>query len=185
MALFVLRKLILQTHMRNAQPSTGARCQIFGQTLRLLPYFMFVNSEGCGETTRMRRLTWAFAGCLCDKYHNLMSWLSCGIFLHYSKVYKTEVLLPTLQSVARRLGQGEMYEGIALNTDPLVMPKGASEIEVRAKQVGYFLFTVNHFTCISTYSLFCDSVHADIFAKNLNMWQFIKCAKKKCFTEYC
>ena len=46
------------------------------------------------------------------------------------------MLLPTLQSVARRLGQGEMYEGIALDTDPLVMPKGASEIEVRAKQVG-------------------------------------------------
>ena len=56
--------------------------------------------------------------------------------LFYSKVYKTEVLLPTLQSVARRLGQGEIYEGIALDTDPLVMPKGASEIEVRAKQVG-------------------------------------------------
>jgi hypothetical protein len=50
-------------------------------------------------------------------------------------VYKTEVLLPVLQSVARRLGQGEMYEGIALDTDPLVMPRGASEIEVRAKQV--------------------------------------------------
>ena len=56
-------------------------------------------------------------------------------FLYFSKVYKTEVLLPTLQSVARRLGQGELYEGIALDTDPLVMPKGASEIEVRAKQV--------------------------------------------------
>ena len=52
-------------------------------------------------------------------------------------MYKTEVLLPTLQSVARRLGQGEMYEGIALDTDPLVMPKGASEIEVRAKQVSF------------------------------------------------
>ena len=50
-------------------------------------------------------------------------------------MYKTDVLLPVLQSVARRLGQGEMYEGIALETDPLVMPRGASEIEVRAKQV--------------------------------------------------
>ncbi|XP_052781335.1 uncharacterized protein LOC128217918 isoform X2 [Mya arenaria] len=53
----------------------------------------------------------------------------------FCKVYKTEVLLPTLQSVARRLGQGEMYEGISLDTDPLVMPRGASEIEVRAKQL--------------------------------------------------
>ena len=27
------------------------------------------------ETARMRRLAWAFTGRLCDKYHNLMSWL--------------------------------------------------------------------------------------------------------------
>ena len=37
---------------------------------------MCANSKGPGETARMRRLTWAFAGRLCDKSHNLMSWLS-------------------------------------------------------------------------------------------------------------
>ena len=36
---------------------------------------MWANSEGSGETAPMRRLAWAFAGRLCDKYHNLMSWL--------------------------------------------------------------------------------------------------------------
>ena len=36
---------------------------------------MCANSEDSGETARMRRLAWAFAGRLCDKYHNLMSWL--------------------------------------------------------------------------------------------------------------
>ena len=59
----------------HVQSSSGARCLIFGLTLRLLPYFMFANSNGFGETARMRRLAWAFAGRLCDKYHNLMSWL--------------------------------------------------------------------------------------------------------------
>ena len=29
------------------------------------------------ETAHMRRLAWAFAGRLRDKYHNLMSWLKC------------------------------------------------------------------------------------------------------------
>ena len=53
--------------------SEWARCLIFGWTLRLLPYFMCANSEGSGETARMRRLDRAFAGRLCDKYHNLMS----------------------------------------------------------------------------------------------------------------
>jgi hypothetical protein len=46
-----------------------------------------------------------------------------------------EILVPVLQSVARRLGQGDMYDAISPETDVLVMPKGASEIEVRAKQV--------------------------------------------------
>ena len=59
----------------SAQPSNGARCLIFGQTIRLLPYFMCANSKSSGETAQMRRLAWAFAGRLCDKYHNLMSWL--------------------------------------------------------------------------------------------------------------
>ena len=36
---------------------------------------MCVNSEGSGETAWKRKLAWAIAGCLCDKYHNLMSWL--------------------------------------------------------------------------------------------------------------
>ena len=48
---------------------------------------MCANSEGSGETARMRKLAWAFAGRFCDKYHNLsfagrkyhnlMSWLKC------------------------------------------------------------------------------------------------------------
>ena len=59
----------------HAQPSSGARCLIFGRTLHLLPYFMCANSEGSGKTAQRRWLAWAFAGCLCDKYHNLMSWL--------------------------------------------------------------------------------------------------------------
>ena len=60
----------------HAQPSSKGRCLIFGQTFRLFPFFMCANSEGYGETMRMCRLSWASAGRLCDKYHNLMSWLN-------------------------------------------------------------------------------------------------------------
>ena len=59
----------------HAHPSNWARFLIFGQTLRLFSYFMYANNEGTGETKRMRRFAWAFAGRLYDKYHNLMSWL--------------------------------------------------------------------------------------------------------------
>ena len=77
MALFVLRKLILQTCMR----SNPVRPDVwfFGRTLRLLTNFMCANSEDSGKTTRMRRLAWAFADRLYDKYHILMSWLKLGI----------------------------------------------------------------------------------------------------------
>ena len=78
MALFILRKPILQTPM-HSHPA-GLDVLTFGRTLRLPSYFMFANIEGSGETARMRRLTWAFAGHICDKYHNLMSWLKWANF---------------------------------------------------------------------------------------------------------
>ena len=37
---------------------------------------MCATSEGSGETARMRRLAWVFAGRLCGKYHTLISWLN-------------------------------------------------------------------------------------------------------------
>ena len=81
MVLFVL----CTSHSSNAhvQPSSGARCLIFGGTLRLLPNFMCANSEGSGETAQMRRLGWAFAGRLYDKYHNLMSWLIITLLANF------------------------------------------------------------------------------------------------------
>ena len=65
MVLFVLCKLSLQTRMRSHP--FGVRCQIFGRTQRLPPYFLCANSEGSGETARKRRLPGAFAGRLCGK----------------------------------------------------------------------------------------------------------------------
>ena len=73
MVLFVLHKLILQTCMRS-HPVGLDVWFLVGPFV----YFMCVNSEGSGETVQKRRLTWAFAGRLCDKYHNLMSWLIFG-----------------------------------------------------------------------------------------------------------
>ena len=62
MVLFVLRKLILQTRMRSHPVGLG-------RTFRLLSYYFHTSYEGSGETARMRRIAWAFAGRLCDKYH--------------------------------------------------------------------------------------------------------------------
>ena len=75
MRLWYYSSLVTHSLNTHAQPSSGAKCLIFGRTFRLFPYFMCANSEGSSETARMRRLALAFAGRLCDKYHNLMSWL--------------------------------------------------------------------------------------------------------------
>ena len=40
----------------------------------LIPYSMQVNSKGTDETEQMRRLAWAFAIHLYDKYQHLHSW---------------------------------------------------------------------------------------------------------------
>ena len=76
MALFVLRKLILQTRM-NSHPMGLDFWFLVG----LFVYFMCVKSECSGKTARMHRLAWAFAGHLCDKYHNLMSWLKGNLMI--------------------------------------------------------------------------------------------------------
>ena len=83
MALFVLRKLIRQTCMHSHPVGLDFGCLV-GTLIRLLPYFMCANSEGSGETVRMRGLAWAFAGRLCDKYHNLMSWLKYADYFDVS-----------------------------------------------------------------------------------------------------
>ena len=70
MALFVLQKLILQTRMRS-HPVGLDVWFLVGPFV----YFHIL----CVQTAKalMSRLAWAFAGSLCDKYQNLMSWLIC------------------------------------------------------------------------------------------------------------
>ena len=71
------RPPVTQSSNTHAQQSTGATNLISGQTLRVLPYYMCANSEGSGETAHPR----VFADHLCDKYHNLMSWLSYHLLM--------------------------------------------------------------------------------------------------------
>ena len=59
-----------------ARPSGGAGCLVFGRALRLLPCFVCAGSGGSGGAARLRGLTWAFAGRLCEKCHRLVSWLN-------------------------------------------------------------------------------------------------------------
>ena len=55
---------------------------IFGRTLRLHLYLR-ANSEGSCETAWMQRFAWAFAGRLCDKDRNFMSWINSSHLVCY------------------------------------------------------------------------------------------------------
>ena len=113
MAPIALCKLNFQTRICSNPLGPAATHLIFGQTLHLLPYFMCVNSEGYGETVQMCSLTWTFAVCeqrrlwldcawafavrLCNKYHNLMSWLRLDFIRRWqhqnSKIYDRSTVI--------------------------------------------------------------------------------------------
>ena len=80
MAFIALRKLSFQARMRSNP--LGLHIWFL---VRPFVYFhaLCANSEGFGETS----LTWAYAVRLCDKYHNLMSWL---IYLGYTRFFVSE-----------------------------------------------------------------------------------------------
>ena len=48
-----------------------------------------------------------------------------AVLLH-SKEYKEQKLFPVLQSLARRTGHSDMYEGMTHETEPLIMPPNVS-----------------------------------------------------------
>jgi len=56
------------------------------------------------------------------------------LFWH-SKEYRKEILFPVMQFISRQRGQPELYEGLISDLDPLAMPRGASEMEVKMRQV--------------------------------------------------
>ena len=71
--LFVLRKLILQTRMRSHPVGIDV--------WYLVRPFVYFNTSCVRTAKALAKLhrcavAWAFAGHLCDKYHNLMSWLN-------------------------------------------------------------------------------------------------------------
>ena len=49
--------------------------------------------------------------------------------------YRKDVLYPVLQAVARKAGQADLYDGMISNTEPLVIPTGVSEMEIKRLQV--------------------------------------------------
>ena len=61
--------------------------------------------------------------------------VTCWLCFDNSKEYRKEILFPVMQFISRQHGQPELYEGLISDLDPLAMPRGASEMEVKMRQV--------------------------------------------------
>ena len=90
MVLFILRKLIFQTCMHSHPAGLDVWFLV-----RPFVYFHTSCVRSVKALARLRRLAWVFAGRLCDKCHNLMSWLKCPLGLHHISIRQRIFLLTT------------------------------------------------------------------------------------------
>ena len=60
--------------MRKGTLSSGTESLYFCHTLHPRLCCVVARSEHSGETARMRRLVWALAVRICDKYQNILTW---------------------------------------------------------------------------------------------------------------
>lgn len=63
------------------------------------------------------------------------------------KLYRHEIMFPVLQSLAKKYGQIDLYLGMAQVSDPMIIPKGTSELEVKVCQLKRIVENMDyHFT---------------------------------------
>ncbi|KAJ8047612.1 hypothetical protein HOLleu_06654 [Holothuria leucospilota] len=69
---------------------------------------------------------------------------SPSLYQKFCQIFKVDILYPVVKNIASKYGQGDLYEGMTLDDEPIVAPKGASEMELRAKQLVKLLDELEH-----------------------------------------
>ena len=70
----------------------------------LFPYIVYANSDGSGETARMRRFAWIFTVRQCDNYLFHMGWLIfLNILINFISILKVAALTVHLRCMRTRL----------------------------------------------------------------------------------
>ncbi|XP_062896851.1 uncharacterized protein si:ch73-242m19.1 isoform X1 [Mobula hypostoma] len=57
------------------------------------------------------------------------------LYKQFCKLYRQEIMYPAMKPIARRLGVEVEYERMMLNDQPLLPPKGTSEMEIKTRQL--------------------------------------------------
>ncbi|XP_056422256.1 uncharacterized protein LOC130362185 isoform X2 [Hyla sarda] len=58
-----------------------------------------------------------------------------SLYRQFCELYRDEIFYPTMKALAWQMGKEEEFEGITLRSQVVLPPKGASEIEVRVRQL--------------------------------------------------
>ncbi|XP_006881290.1 PREDICTED: coiled-coil domain-containing protein 162-like [Elephantulus edwardii] len=59
------------------------------------------------------------------------------LLLHkqFTELYKMDIFYPSMKAIARQMGKEDEFEGLIINNQPILPPKGASEIEIKTQQL--------------------------------------------------
>ncbi|XP_015211614.2 uncharacterized protein si:ch73-242m19.1 isoform X3 [Lepisosteus oculatus] len=58
-----------------------------------------------------------------------------SLYKQFSRMYRVEILYPTMRALARQLGKEEEYERLVSDSQPVLPPVGASEVDIKKHQV--------------------------------------------------
>ncbi|KAM4771028.1 uncharacterized protein WCC33_002830 [Rhinophrynus dorsalis] len=57
------------------------------------------------------------------------------IYKQFCELYRDEIFYPTMKAIAKKMGKEEEFEGLALRSQVVLPPKGASDVETRIWQL--------------------------------------------------
>uniref|UniRef100_A0A8D2D734 Coiled-coil domain-containing protein 162 n=1 Tax=Sciurus vulgaris TaxID=55149 RepID=A0A8D2D734_SCIVU len=60
---------------------------------------------------------------------------SVSFHKQYSELYKADILYPSMKAIARQMGKEDEFERLIINSQSILPPKGASEIEIKTQQL--------------------------------------------------
>uniref|UniRef100_A0A8C3S8N3 Coiled-coil domain-containing protein 162 n=1 Tax=Chelydra serpentina TaxID=8475 RepID=A0A8C3S8N3_CHESE len=57
------------------------------------------------------------------------------LYKQFAELYSTDILYPAMRAIARHMGTEDEFEGLVTSSQSILPPKGASEIEVKTRQL--------------------------------------------------
>ncbi|XP_037376091.1 coiled-coil domain-containing protein 162-like [Talpa occidentalis] len=60
---------------------------------------------------------------------------SPSLYIHFSEIYGTDILYPSMKALARQMGKEDELEELIICSQSILPPKGASEIEIKTHQL--------------------------------------------------